>query len=71
VTPNEGVVDRVIRVAVGVVLLYLAVTGVATGAWAWLAWIAGVLALVTGATGFCLIYRLFGISTRPEPGKQG
>lgn len=54
---NEHSVDRILRVALGVGGVSLAVAGV-TG-WGWL----GVIPLVTGFVGTCPLYRLFGVST--------
>ncbi|MDA8389735.1 MAG: DUF2892 domain-containing protein [Gammaproteobacteria bacterium] len=59
-TVNEGVLDRGIRVVVGVVLIALAVTH----RWAPWGWI-GVLPLISGLTGFCGLYQVFGIKTCP------
>jgi len=59
---NEGVVDRSVRVLVGVVLIGLAVSGV-VGPWAYI----GLVPLVTGAVGMCPLYSLLGISTCPAP----
>ncbi len=61
---NEGTIDRAIRVVLGLILL---------GLWAvdkipyrTAALIVGLVALVTGLTGFCAIYKLLGISTCKE-----
>ncbi len=61
---NEGTLDRAIRVVLGLILL---------GLWAvdkipyrTAALIVGLVALVTGLTGFCAIYKLLGISTCKE-----
>ncbi|MBA4072210.1 MAG: DUF2892 domain-containing protein [Gemmatimonas sp.] len=54
---NEGTIDRILRVAVGVVLVALALTK----GWMW-AWI-GVVPILTGAIGVCPIYSIFGINT--------
>jgi len=54
---NEGTADRAVRVVLGIVLIALAVTK----GWTW-AWI-GVLPLVTGVTGNCLLYSLLGMNT--------
>lgn len=56
---NEGTVDRAVRVVVGVVLLSLTVVGPRTG-WG----LVGLAPLLTGLTGFCPLYRPFGIDTR-------
>ena len=56
---NEGTIDRVVRIVVGVVLLYIGIM-VVGGAWGIVLDVIGAVALITGATGFCLLYRLFG-----------
>jgi hypothetical protein len=63
-TKNVGTVDRALRVALGLVLLGLAVFG---GQW-W-GWI-GVVPLVTAAAGFCPAYKLIGLNTCPIAPKQ-
>ncbi len=55
---NVGGIDRVIRVALGAVLVALAATGT-VGVWAWL----GLLPLATGLLGWCPPYSLLGINT--------
>jgi hypothetical protein len=63
-TRNESRVDRIIRAIVGVVLLVLAlaVWGLDSTAGI-IALVLAVIMLVTAATGFCPLYRLFGIAT--------
>ena len=66
---NEGPLDRAIRLAIGIafVPIGLFVFGGVGGEIGGLALAGvGVLALVTGATGFCLLYGLLGISTLPQ-----
>ncbi|MFI5181520.1 MAG: DUF2892 domain-containing protein [Thermoanaerobaculia bacterium] len=58
---NEHPVERVIRVAVGLTLVVMAATG-RVGAWGWI----GVLPIVTGLSGSCVLYTLLGISTCPS-----
>ncbi|MFA5873016.1 MAG: DUF2892 domain-containing protein [Anaerolineales bacterium] len=60
---NEGPVDRIIRVLVGIALIALGLLGVATGVWMWVAYILGAILLVTGIVGFCPLYKLFKLST--------
>lgn len=48
---NEGSVDRIVRVILGLVLLSLVFVGL--------------VPLLTGLSGMCLIYRVFGISSCP------
>lgn len=56
---NEGNMDRIIRVIVGIALI---VGGFAVH---WLLFIPGVILLATGVLGTCLIYSLVGVSTCP------
>ena len=60
---NEGTVDRVVRVIVGLALFYLGffslggtTAGMAIG-------VVGVLALITGLVGFCPFYALIKVNT--------
>ena len=57
-TRNEGTLDRVARVALGVVLIVLALRGMYTP-WTWI----GVVPLLTGLVGMCPLYSLLGINT--------
>lgn len=59
-TRNEGNIDRVLRVILGLVLLSLVFIGPQT-AWGWV----GLVPLVTGLVGFCPLYRILGLSTCP------
>ena len=59
---NEGVIDRSLRVIVGLVLIGLAATGT-IGMWGYV----GIIPLVTGAVGMCPIYTLLGINSCPAP----
>jgi membrane protein implicated in regulation of membrane protease activity len=55
---NEGNVDRVVRVLLGLALLALVFVGPKT----WLGWF-GVVPLLTGLVGVCPLYRLVGFRT--------
>ncbi len=55
---NEGTLDRVLRVVVGLAILSLAFIGPQTP-WAYL----GLIPLLTGLVGFCPAYALFGLRT--------
>lgn len=57
-TRNVGGIDRILRILVGSVLVVLAATG-QIGLWGWL----GLMVLGTGLAGYCLPYRLLGVST--------
>ena len=55
---NVGIIDRVLRIALGVILIGLTVFGV-IGVWGWI----GVVPLATGIFRFCPAYSLLGIKT--------
>ena len=55
---NEGTLDRVVRVVLGLALLALVFVGPQT-----LLGLVGIVPLVTGLVGFCPLYRLIGLST--------
>lgn len=57
---NEGALDRVLRVIVGVGMMSLAFVG-PQSAWGYL----GLIPLATGLIGSCPAYQLLGISTCP------
>ena len=55
---NEGNIDRLLRVIIGLVLISLVFIG-PKAAWGWV----GLLPLLTGIIGFCPAYKIFGINT--------
>lgn len=57
---NEGKIDRILRVVVGLGLLSLIFVGPQT-MWG----LVGIVPLLTGAIGFCPLYRVFGLNTCP------
>lgn len=59
---NEGTVDRILRVVIGIAVLSLAFVGPRTP-WAYL----GVVPLLTGIVGFCPLYAMLGINTCGRP----
>ena len=61
---NESPADRIVRIVLGIILAALAITGVATGALATVAWVVAAIALVTGVVGFCPLYAIFRVSTK-------
>jgi uncharacterized membrane protein len=56
---NVGDTDRMIRIALGVVLALLALFGT-IGAWGYLL---AIIAIATGVTRSCVAYKLLGMST--------
>ncbi len=57
---NEGTVDRVLRVVLGLILLSLVFVGPQT-MWG----LIGIVPLVTGLVGICPLYSVLGVSTCP------
>lgn len=55
---NEGSLDRILRILVGLAVLSLVFVGPKTQ-WGWV----GLVPLLTGLVGFCPAYALFGIKT--------
>ncbi len=58
---NEGMIDRVLRVIIGIALISIVFIGPQTP-WGWL----GVIPLATGLIGWCPAYRLLGIKTNKQ-----
>lgn len=63
---NEGAIDRVLRVILGLGILSLAFVGPQTP-WAYL----GAIPLLTGLVGFCPLYAMLGINTCGAPKARG
>lgn len=57
---NEGKLDRIVRIILGLGLLSLVFAGPQT-----LIGLVGLIPLTTGIVGFCPLYRVFGLSTCP------
>jgi len=55
---NVGGIDRILRMAIGIVLMGLAATGT-VGWWGWL----GIIPFATGLVGWCPPYPILGLST--------
>jgi len=60
---NVGTVDRIVRIILGLILLWLGIFVLNAGGWNWLFIIIGAVALLTGLAGRCGLYVPFGIST--------
>lgn len=61
---NESNWERLVRIALGGVLLVVGWTDVVTGGWGVFLRIFGFVPLLTGLVGWCPLYALFGFSTR-------
>ena len=64
-TRNEHVVERGLRVAVGLALIGLASAGT-VGAWGYV----GAVPVLTGLLGSCPLYTVLGFSTCPAGGRK-
>ena len=62
---NEHIVERAVRVAIGIGLLAIAFVGPKTP-WGYL----GILPLLTGAFGTCPLYTMLGLSTCPAASRK-
>lgn len=62
---NEGKLDRIIRIVIGLGLLSLVFIGPQT-MWG----LVGLIPLLTGMIGFCPLYKVFGMNTCPLAGRR-
>ena len=60
---NEATWDRLLRILLGIVLLYLGWAGIIAGGWGTFLKIIGFVPLVTGLLGYCPLYGIFKFRT--------
>jgi len=63
---NEGPVDRAVRVVLGAVLALAAYMKFVSPPLDLLFYLLAIVLVITGAIGFCAIYKVFGINTNPK-----
>ena len=63
---NMGLLDRIIRVSLVVLIAVLYFTNVISGTWAIILGVVAVVFLLTSLIGVCPLYMPFGISTRKK-----
>lgn len=63
---NVGTIDRAIRIILGIVLLYVFAVKMVAAPWSYLVALVGIILLVTGLIGTCVIYSALGMSTLPK-----
>ena len=63
---NMGTIDRILRLALVVVIAILYFSDAITGTWAIILLILSGVFLITSILGVCLLYMPFGISTRKK-----
>ena len=56
-------IDRIIRVIIGIVLIVVFALHKVAAPWSYLVLLIGIIALVTGVFGTCALYSLIGIDT--------
>lgn len=62
-TKNIGMIDRVLRIVIGIILIAFALKiGFGNTGWNWIGWI-GVIPIVTALVGSCPLYSLVGVNT--------
>jgi hypothetical protein len=60
---NVGMIDRVIRIILGIILMYLFVGNMVAAPWSYLVVLIGLILLVTGIVGTCPLYSVLGMNT--------
>jgi hypothetical protein len=60
---NVGMIDRVVRIIIGIVLIAVFALNMVAAPWSYLVVLIGLIALVTGAVGTCALYSLLGFTT--------
>jgi hypothetical protein len=65
--PNEGATDRIVRLIVGVVLIIIGWSVLRNGTLGIILDVIGVILVITGITGFCVLYKVFGMNTLKAP----
>ncbi|HEY66315.1 MAG TPA: DUF2892 domain-containing protein [Caldilineae bacterium] len=65
-TPNESSWDRIIRIVLGLILLYVGFGPPLSGALGIIVGIIGIILVVTGAIGWCPLYQLLNFKTKQE-----
>lgn len=63
---NEAPLDRAIRVVLGVVIGAVAIAGSIVTPWLYVAWVVAAILVVTGIVGFCPLYAILRVSTKPH-----
>jgi hypothetical protein len=60
---NEASWDRIVRIVLGLAMLYLGWAGIVTGGWGVFFKVVGFVPLITGLVGWCPIYALLKFRT--------
>ena len=65
--PNEGATDRIVRLILGVVLIIIGWSVLGNSTLGIILDIVGVILVITGITGFCVLYKVLGMNTLKAP----
>jgi hypothetical protein len=60
---NVGMIDRVVRIIIGIVLIAVFALNMVAAPWSYLVALIGLIALITGAVGTCALYSLLNMNT--------
>ena len=60
---NVGMIDRVVRIILGIVLIAVFALNMVAAPWSYLVALIGLITLVTGAVGTCGLYSILGMNT--------
>jgi uncharacterized membrane protein HdeD (DUF308 family) len=63
---NESSTDRLIRIILGIIFIILGWFALGNNTLGVILDIIGIILIITGITGFCLIYTLLGMSTKKK-----
>ncbi len=64
---NCGTIDRIVRIVIGIILLYIAATGMVQGIVMYIVGLFGIIMLVTAALAYCPLYLPLKINTAAKP----
>ena len=67
---NEASWDRIARVVLGVVLIYLGFSGTVSGGFGTFLGVLGFVPLITGLVGWCPLYAIFNFRTNDDVAKR-
>jgi len=67
---NMGSADRIIRLLIAAIAVFLYSNGTLTGTWGIVAIVVAAIFALTSLVGFCPIYKIVGLSTCPVPSSK-
>ena len=62
---NVGMIDKIIRIVLAIVLIYLDFSEKVTGGFSWVLSVIAIVLLITAIIGHCPLYKLIGMNTCP------